>query len=141
MIRWLKVLLQKLRHPEVNSLEWVIKDLRRLMEWAAADPDSQVEMYRRHYKNRSNVRILPDELANDWNDICLLLPQLVQQGLLPPERANAVLELDRHFEKMSSRHDEYLWTLDAMRRDEDWEQVRDKARGMLEDFGWGPNTG
>jgi DNA-binding MarR family transcriptional regulator len=111
----------------LENREWVLVELcnaTRRLSWSS---DRQIE-YLRH------KRLLPlaDELALELADVSILVPQLVEQGLLTQEQSEAIRRLDEFLTRMSGEENAHLWTEEALVRDEAWVTVRELAASALE---------
>lgn len=67
-----------------------------------------------------------DELALEFDDIAVLVPELVDDGRLTREQVETVMALDRMLQAMSGIDD--LWNDAALQSDPRWAEVRDLAR-------------
>jgi hypothetical protein len=74
--------------------------------------------------SRLGVHGSADELALEFHDSVLLLGQLVDDGLLDEQDAEAVLAVDRKLNEMSGGKNRVLWTAEALGREECWSEVR-----------------
>ena len=83
----------------------------------------------------AGLGVLPsvDELALEFDDSFVLVPQLVRQGRLTPEQADTLASVSAQLSRMSATPS--LWTEAALHGHPDWDEVRrlaalslDKAR-------------
>lgn len=96
--------------------------LRRL----AAPPEEQVA-----YLKKLGVAPSADELALELDDLLYLVPQLVRDGRLDDEGAEAIYDLDRKLADMSGPAKANLWTVEALLDGEQWLDVRRLAKQAL----------
>lgn len=95
----------------------VLLDLQSALAKLAAPATEQIA----HLKK---LELLPsvDELALEFDDLVGLVPQLVAQGCLTQEQAERLRGLDQILTEMSGSDD--LWTENALREREIWQEVR-----------------
>ena len=81
----------------------------------------------------------PDEIANLYHDAWVLVPQIHDAGLITDEQRNLLALLDRLHTEMENAHDaDQLWTVDGLRRDARWAEVRQLAGEALAALGFPP---
>jgi hypothetical protein len=106
-------------------LEAVVDALRL----AAAPPAQQIEAL-------PDFVHVPDEVALLYDDAFRLVPQIREAELIDDDTVQALADLDRLFEEMSTEADrDRLWTLHAMSADERWEKSRQLAGTALATLG------
>ena len=110
---------------EQQFLERLVQSVRLL----AADYETQLRSF------PSFVHI-PDELALTYNDCFLLVDQIAKAGLLNEHQLARLKELDGALERMSEKESEELWTLDALRKHPEWQDIRFMASELLVLLGW-----
>jgi hypothetical protein len=80
---------------------------------------------------------LPDELALIYSESLLCIEQhtdeLVDSGFLSGSALQKLRELDDTLARMSGKPS--LWTIDALTRSSEWQQVRERAREILRQLG------
>lgn len=76
------------------------------------------------YLQHLGVAPLADELALEFHDLNLLVPQLVAQRVLTHQQHKAVDAVSRKLDDMSTCQDTSLWMEDALRSHPDWAEVR-----------------
>jgi hypothetical protein len=74
---------------------------------------------------------LADELALEFDDGFLLLPQFVEQGWLPDRLAEHLCELDKLLAAMSEPEKAEIWDISALATAEEWTEVRRHAASVL----------
>ena len=72
-----------------------------------------------------------DELALQFHDFVMLLPQVVDADMVSTEAAKAVWALDAQLDRMSGQEQAELWTVIALRNSAEWTKVRELQR-----LGW-----
>jgi hypothetical protein len=70
-----------------------------------------------------------DEVANTYSDGCLLVPQLIREGMIPTELWTAFDALDQHFADMPKN--ELVWSLEGLQTQPEWQRAREMARSIL----------
>lgn len=79
---------------------------------------------------------LADELALTFDDGYILLPQLVEAGLVSAEAAALADELSETFDAMGGEENyEAYWTEQKVADSPEWAAIRSKARALLEMLG------
>ena len=80
--------------------------------------------------------VVADEIALDFDNWCGWA--LEGQGAPPltVEQRSALTSLNARLNRMSAEHDADLWTEDSLRCRPEWDEVRDEARRILDNFGW-----
>ncbi len=68
---------------------------------------------------------VPDELALNFDDVWVLVPQIRAAGLLDESAAAQLEELHQSLGGLAD------WTLDALRNDPRWATIREQARAAL----------
>lgn len=77
---------------------------------------------------------LADELAMEFDDGWLLLPQFVEHGWVPAAAAEKLRELDSWLAAMSGPENADLWHVSALARADEWATVRQCATSVLLDL-------
>lgn len=103
----------------------ILFELKQVVGRLAATPSEQVEYL-------ATLGVLPsaDELALEFDDVVALLPRLVDEGNLTPERYEAIEALRRKLSEMSNRQD--VWTEVSLRSHPDWAEVRRLALVVID---------
>jgi hypothetical protein len=78
-----------------------------------------------------NIQVPVDELALEFEDGHLLLPQWVEAGWLPPEAVPAFFAVDSALTDMSGTQHADLWTVAALYDAPEWARVRELAGAVL----------
>ena len=97
----------------------VVDELYQLLQRLASPPQAQIA-YLRHL----GVAPLADELALEFHDLYLLVPQLTAQRVLTRQQSEALDAVSRQLDAMSACQDTSLWLEDALRRHPDWVEMR-----------------
>jgi len=103
----------------IQQPDKVVDELYQILERLALPPQAQID-----YLNHLRVAPLADELALEFHDLHLLVPQLVAQRVLTPQQREAIDAVSRQLDAMSACQDTSLWREDALRRHPDWAEVR-----------------
>ncbi len=110
---------------EQQFLERLVQSIRLL----AADYEIQIRSF-------PGFVHIPDELALTYNDCFLLANQMAKAGLLNERQLARLKELDEVLEGMSEKESEELWTLDALKKNAEWQDIRFMASELLVLLGW-----
>ena len=97
----------------------VIDELCQVLVRLASPPQAQID-----YLRNLGVAPLADELALEFHDLDLLVPQLAAQRVLTHQQSEAIDAVNRKLDAMSACQDTSLWIEDALRRHPDWAEVR-----------------
>jgi hypothetical protein len=133
----------------------VLERLGRLLSWARAEPpEPDPRAFLERVVDALRLAALsaddqvaalpdfvhvPDEVALLYEDAWVLVPQIREAGLLTDDEYGALERLDRHYDDMSSAPDkDWLWTLEAMKRDDRWTKSRQLAVDALATLGRRP---
>ena len=101
-----------------RTMRFLVSALRNL----AADAEGQLESLKR--QGAWDV----DELALDHEHWA---QSAIREGILTPEQAAAVTELDSFLGQISGKENARLWTKEALRTAPEWEKARALARRAL----------
>ena len=96
-----------------------VEELCQVLVRLASPSQAQID-YLRHL----GVAPLADELALEFHDLHLLVPQLAAQRVLTHQQSAAVDAVSRKLDAMSAGQDTSLWMEDALRSHPDWVEVR-----------------
>ncbi|GAB3952508.1 hypothetical protein GCM10027614_56280 [Micromonospora vulcania] len=77
------------------------------------------------------IQVSVDELALEFEDGHLLLPQWVEAGWLPPDAGSAFSAVDEALTGMSGADHAELWTVAALHEAPAWARVRELAARVL----------
>ncbi len=94
-----------------------VLELRNVLANLAAPATRQIG-----YLEPMDVLPLVDELGLEFDDAARLVPQLVEEGHLTREQAEAVTALDHLLSEMGAK--QALWTTDALCDHPAWQEVR-----------------
>ncbi len=72
-----------------------------------------------------------DELALEHYDVALMAGGKLRQGEISKIQHDKILELDALLDRMSGAENAALWTEDALRHAEEWNEVRRLAHACL----------
>lgn len=79
-----------------------------------------------------------DELAQTYDDAFASIDQIADAGLVSDRQLLTLREIDQMPAAMSANADQSIWTLEALKHAETWEQVRVRAREALHQLGKEP---
>jgi hypothetical protein len=103
-------------------------------ELLAAPAEDQIRrlraIYGRDLGEFSNI----DEIALEFSDIVLLRDTMLQAGEISHEQHQCLGDLDRALARISGNRCAALWTVEALRTDERWDDIRAKALECLKTF-------
>jgi hypothetical protein len=77
---------------------------------------------------------IADELALEFDDGFLLLPQFVGHGWIAERTAGKLRELDSLLSAMSEPENAAVWDVSVLGSAKEWAEVREKAVGALFDL-------
>src|SRR5215831_2195645 len=103
----------------IQQPDKVVDELCQILERLASPPQAQID-----YLQHLGVAPLADELALEFHDLYLLVPQLAAQRVLTHQQHKAVDAVSRKLDDMSTCQDPHLWTEDALQSHADWVEVR-----------------
>ena len=103
----------------IQQPDKVVNELYQILERLASPPQAQID-----YLRNLGVAPLADELALEFHDLHLLVPQLAAQRVLTQQQSEAIDAVSRQLDAMSACQDTSLWMEDALRRHADWVEVR-----------------
>lgn len=98
--------------------------LRAALARLAAPPSEQLD-----YLRELGVSPCADELALELDDVVQLVPQLMQEGHLTQEGADAIYAVDRKLAEMSDHQE--LWSEAAVQAHPAWAEVRRLATASV----------
>ena len=95
----------------------ILLELQNVLARLAAPASEQISYLQK-------LKVLPsiDELALEFDDTFVLVPQLIDERQLTQEQAETMYALDRKLSEMSN--EQSLWTTTALREHPDWAEVR-----------------
>ena len=97
----------------------MVEELCQVLVRLASPSQAQID-----YLQHLGVAPLADELALEFHDLYLLVPQLAAQRVLTHQQRKAVDAVSRKLDDMSTCQDTGLWTEDALQSHPDWVEVR-----------------
>jgi hypothetical protein len=103
----------------IEQPDKVVEELCQVLGRLASPSQAQID-----YLQHLGVAPLADELALEFHDLYLLVPQLAAQRVLTHQQRKAVDAVSRKLDDMSICQDTSLWTEDALRSHLDWVEVR-----------------
>src|SRR5207248_10895643 len=103
----------------IQQPDKVVNELYQILERLASPPQAQID-----YLRNLGVAPLADELALEFHDLHLLVPQLTAQRVLTQQQSEALDAVSRQLDAMSASQDTSLWMEDALRRHPAWVEVR-----------------
>ncbi len=126
-ISWTNHLLILGHTESATEREFYLRVLERLVQsirLLAADYETQIRSF-------PGFVHIPDELALTYNDCFLLVDQMANAGLLNEHQLARLKELDGALERMSEKESEEMWTLDALKKNAEWQDIRLMASELL----------
>ncbi len=103
----------------IEQPDKVVEELCQVLVRLASPSQAQID-----YLQHLGVAPLADELALEFHDLYLLVPQLAAQRVLTYQQRKAVDAVSRKLDDMSTYQDTRLWTEDALQSHPDWVEVR-----------------
>ncbi len=103
----------------IEQPDKVVEELRQVLVRLASPSQAQID-----YLQHLGVAPLADELALEFHDLYLLVPQLAAQKVLTHQQSKAVDAVSRKLDDMSTCQDPSRWMEDALRSHPDWVEVR-----------------
>jgi hypothetical protein len=103
----------------IEQPDKVVEELCQVLVRLASPSQAQID-----YLQHLGVAPLADELALEFHDLYLLVPQLAAQRVLTHQQRKAVDAVSRKLDDMSTCQDMSLWMADALRSHPDWVEVR-----------------
>lgn len=103
----------------IEQPDKVVEELCQVLVRLASPSQAQID-----YLQHLGVAPLADELALEFHDLYLLVPQLAAQRVLTHQQSKAVDAVSRKLDDMSTCQDTRLWTEDALQSHPDWVEVR-----------------
>jgi len=80
--------------------------------------------------------VVADELAENFDLVFIQLADKIERaGLISHNTWLRLKALDDHFGRMSDQEDKRIWTLDALRDDPEWADIRAEAKSILRQMG------
>lgn len=74
---------------------------------------------------------IADELAQEFDDRFLLLPQFIELGWIPESVAEQLRELNSLLAAMSGPDNAAIWEISALESNDVWDKVRNHATRIL----------
>ena len=108
----------------MTNLDWTIVPLKAVLALLASDPEAQLA-----HLSKGPAPAGIDELALELGDFLPVVPQLVDEGIMPREVALKVQQLKCQFDSMSD--DLSRWSEEAVRSSPEWKAIRDIANDAL----------
>jgi hypothetical protein len=109
---------------EKEHLIMLIETLKLL----AADYETQVKQF-------PPFVLIPEEIASTYYDCFLLAKQIVKTGLIDEHQLEQLTQIDRMLEEMTEDKEHSYWTLDALKTEPKWENIRSAANVLLVSLG------
>ena len=103
----------------IKQPDKVVEELCQALGRLVSPAQAQID-----YLQHLGVAPLADELALEFHDLHLLVPQLAAQRVLTHQQCKAVDAVSRKLDDMSTCQDTSLWMEDALRSHPDWVEVR-----------------
>lgn len=115
--------------PEESETRWLLRMLQQDLQTLASDAETLIQAF-------PPTVLAADEVALEFAEHLEFGDRFVDEGLLTPEKLELVRSVDRFLSKMSDRHELSLWTNEAVRKREEWREVRRRARHALATMGY-----
>lgn len=106
---------------DMQNAENVIAWLREAVNRLADTAENQIAWMKKK-------RLPADELALEFSDWAVLVPQLVIAGHLAPDANTAIEALDQQLIRISGEANAALWDDQALQESPEWAKVRELAR-------------
>ena len=103
------------------SKEWAIARLTAAIKALAMSPAEQIKYV------DSELMHHPEELALQFEDAVVMVPQLLQEGVIRPNILGIVADIGGIFDTHSGLEGSQFWTEQAISVDPDWQRIRDLA--------------
>jgi len=103
----------------IEQPDKVVEELCQVLGRLASPAQAQID-----HLQHLGIAPLADELALEFHDLYLLVPQLAAQRVLTHQQRKAVDAVSRKLDDMSTCQDASLWAEDALRGHLDWVEVR-----------------
>jgi hypothetical protein len=103
----------------IEQPDKVVEELCQVLGRLASPSQAQID-----YLQHLGVAPLADELALEFHDLYLLVPQLAGQRVLTHRQSKAVEAVSRKLDDMSACQEPRLWVEDALWSHPDWVEVR-----------------
>ena len=75
-----------------------------------------------------------DELVLQFDDSAMIIEDMLRQGEVSSEQRNAVIDMNLFLNKVTDLQSPEFWTVNALRTDPMWDDIRNKARDCLKLF-------
>ena len=115
----------------MDPLEWALRELVQSVSRLSLGPEEQANFIRSIFRTEDPL-VNCDELALQFDDSYVMVPQLVDRGLLSHEAAGRLDALAAQLDAMSAAGKPELWTLKSVQEADEWEQVRLLACSLLD---------
>ena len=109
---------------EPEHYPWALHELLKALARLAAEPAEQIA-----HLERLGASPSADELALEFSEGVLLVPQLVEVGLLTSAEADLLYALDERLNRLSGPNGP--WHMDDLRTHTAWAEIRYQAAAAL----------
>jgi hypothetical protein len=115
--------------PPEPDPQWCLEQVVDSLRLAALPAEQQIAVL-------PDFVHVPQEVSLLYDDALMLVPWIREAGLITDEQEEALARLRRlHIEMAAAIDNDLLWTVEAMRSDERWEQGRGLATEALAALG------
>jgi hypothetical protein len=98
------------------------------LKLAAADFNSQINIL-------PSFVDIPYEVVSTFDDVFAVFDQVIAANLVNKQQIEAILMVDNQCNKISSNRNVDLWTIQAMKEEKEWSNLREAAKMALSTFG------
>ena len=105
-------------------LRWFLQELCECIERLSASAQEQIDYLHKISAQMPPEDISVDELALEFDDAWRAVPQLVREGKLTQQQAEAIDALDQKLNAISGSHNAELWMPDALQNSPHWVEIR-----------------
>lgn len=115
----------------MDRWQWFLSELVKSVRLLASPSDGQANFVRSITRVDDEL-VNCDELALNFDDSYVMVPQLLEDSLISRDAADCLDALSAQLRDMSGSDKADLWTLRSVRHAQEWERVRELARASLE---------
>ena len=117
----------------MDELQWAMQELRSALRDLSLDAEGQIGTLLTGPKfDPEDDLFNTDELALNLEDWIGMVPQLVAASLLSDACAQRIDRVWTQLGEMTGQQRAELWTIRGLRREPEWEKVRQLAKEALE---------
>jgi hypothetical protein len=105
--------------------ESILDQMMQTLQFVAADYSTQIQAF-------PDFVFVPDEVVSTFEENYLLFPQIIRMGLVNELQVEAVDSVNNLLSEMQSMPKvRNIWSLKAMKRDPEWDKLREFAKNAL----------